>query len=93
MRDTVKLTPLGNSLGFTIVPAIHEALKLEWGDSVEVRLIEIIEGEKRTPISGYMTRKVIKIGGASKGVSIKKIFVEQYNLKVGDVLSVDIKKE
>jgi len=37
-----------------------------------------------------VTKKIITIGGGSKGVTIKNNIVKEFELKTGDILGVDI---
>lgn len=92
MKDTVKLIAQGTSLRFTIVPAIHKELNLDFGNAIEIEIFKIIQkGKDPIEVSEYMTRKVIKIGGTSKGVSVKSIIVKRFSLEAGDEIGVNIK--
>lgn len=76
---------------FSIVPAIHEKLSLEFGNSIEIVIFKIIKkGEKPIEVSEFMTRKVIKIGGTSKGASVKSNIIKRFKLVAGDEIGVDI---
>ena len=93
MKDTVRLTAQGSSLRFSIVPAIHKELGLDFGDSIEIEIFKIIKkGQEPIEVSEFMTRKVIKIGGTSKGASVKSNIIKRFKLEAVDEISVDIKK-
>lgn len=93
MRDTISLISLSGSLGFIISPDLLMKLDLDIGDVVEFEIFEIIKGKKPRKISVYMTRKIFTIGGGSKGVVVKHYIVKEFELKAGDILSVNIKGE
>ncbi len=92
MKDTVRLTAQSSSLRFSIVPAIHKEMGLDFGNSIEIEIFKIIKkGKEPTEVSEFMTRKVIRIGGTSKGASVKSNIIKRFDLKAGDELGIDIK--
>lgn len=94
MKDTVRLTAQGSSLRFSIVPAIHKELSLDFGNSIEIEIFKIIKkGGEPVEVSEFMTRKVIKIGGTSKGASVKSNIIKRFKLEAGDEIGVDIRRK
>ena len=57
----------------------------------EINIFEIIKGNEPRPISVFMTKKIITIGGGSKGVTIKNNLVKEFELITGDILGINIK--
>ena len=93
MKDTVTLTSIGGSVGFTLSPVILDDLRLDIRDSVEIELTQVYrEGENPLNISTFMRRKIIKVGGGSKGVIIKKNIVRQLKLEPGTNVGIDVKR-
>ncbi len=91
MRDTVTLTSIGGSIGFTISPTMLNDLGIDLGDSVEIELKQIYrQSENPLDVSTFMRRKIIKVGGGSKGVIIKKNIVKQFKLEPGINIGIDI---
>ena len=86
MRDTVTITSVGRSRGFTINPDLLKKSELDLGELAEIEIYEIIKGDDPRPISVFMSRKIITIGGGSKGVTIKHNVVKQFKLKRGDII-------
>ncbi len=93
MKDTVNITSIGRSIGFTINPDLLSKLGIDLGDLAEIEIYEIVKGKDPRPISIFMSRKIITIGGGSKGVTIKNNIVKQFELKAGDMVGVDVKLE
>jgi hypothetical protein len=91
-RDTVTLVSLGKSLGFAINPNILELLQIKLGDILEIGIEKILKKNVQKSLPIFMTRKVIRFGGTSKGFSIKKNIVDELQLHPGDVIGVRIKK-
>ncbi|MFX1297311.1 MAG: hypothetical protein ACFFD2_20960 [Promethearchaeota archaeon] len=91
MRDTVTITSVGRSIGFTIAPDLLKKSELKLGELAEIEIYEIIKGTEPRPISVYMSRKIISVGGVSKGVTIKHNVAKEFKLKVGDMIGIDIK--
>ncbi len=90
LRDTVSIITVGRSLGFTIGPDILKKLALKLGETIEIEIFEVRSGKKPIKTSLFMTRKIITIGGGSKGVTIKSNIVKELSLKAKDVLGVNI---
>ena len=93
MKDTVNITSIGCSIGFTISPDLLSKLGIDLGDLVEFEIYEIIKGRDPRPISVFMSRKIITIGGGSKGVTIKTNVAKQFEIQAGDMVGVDVKMD
>ena len=95
IRDvvTIRKASKGDSLRFLISPSVQDALNLNFGDTVQILINKITIDEKSTTINPYpMVGTVIKAGGTSKGVTIKKEIVKLLNLKVDQMIEIDIQK-
>lgn len=84
MRDTVKLTESGGTLGFTIQPSIRNELGIKYKDPIVIDIIE-----KGTDKVLYTYTRPLKKDGS---VSIKYYIVEDLKLTADAVLQVDIRK-
>ncbi len=95
MKDvcSIKKASKGDSLKFLLSPSIQEALNLNHGDTVQMFITKISkEGEFITIVPVSMIGTVIKAGGTSKGVTIKKDIVELLKLKAGQIIEIEIQK-
>ena len=93
MKDTVKLSKMGDSIGFTIRPVIITDLELKEEDSIQIEIFQIYrKGIVPLEVSVFFRRKIRGHGKGSLGVSIKKNLVSQFDLHPGMNIGIDITK-
>ena len=95
IRDvvTIRKASKGDSLNFLISPSVQDALELDFGDTVQIFITKINIGEQSKTIIPYpMVGKVIKAGGTSRGVTIKKEIIKLLTLKANQIVEIDIQK-
>ena len=93
MKDTVRLSQLGDAIGFAIPPVIVSDLELTEGDSIQIEIFQIYrEGVVPTEVSTFFRRVIRGHGKGSLAVSIKKNLVDQFELESGMNIGVDITK-
>ena len=96
MRDVVELkqSSEGKSIQFLIPPSIKEGLNIDFGDQMQMQIEGIYkEGIERLPVSFPTSGTVIKIGGTSKGITVRKDIVKRFKLKAGHSLEIDFQKK
>ncbi len=87
MKDMVRLSKSGGTLGFTIQPSILIELGLTLKDPVTIRIFDD-KGE----ISAEFSRPIKKMGKGSLGVTIRYFIVDKLKLNYKDVIRIDISK-
>lgn len=87
MKDTVKLTESGGTLGFTIQPAILTKLNLKVKDPVTIEIFDETGEQSLTEF----TRPLKKMGKGSYGVTIRYYIVNDLGLTRESILRVDIR--
>ena len=82
-----------STIRFIISPAMIDALSLESGDLIQVSILGLFKSPDQKdpiPLDIPMPGKVIKAGGASLGVTIRKNLVKRLQLNENDELLVSI---
>lgn len=82
MKDVVKLSEAGGTLGFPIKRSILKALDLKWKDPVEFDFFDD-DGNVLVTVQGELKK--------NKRVTIRDYIAEEYNLKVNQVIQVDVR--
>ncbi len=96
MRDVVELKQYSEekSIQFLIPPSIQEGLDIEFGDQLQMQIEGIYkEGMEKITVNFPTSGTVIRIGGTSKGITVRKDIVKRFKLKSGYSLQIDFKKE
>lgn len=84
-----------STIRFIISPAMIESLDLEAGDLIQIIIFGVFKDPDQTdpiPLSIPMPGKVIKAGGASLGVTIRRNIVKRLKLQENDELLVSVEK-
>ena len=95
MRDVVELkqSAKGKSIQFLIPPSIQDGEGINDGDTIQLHIEGIYkEGIEKIPVSIFTSGTVVKAGGSSKGITIRKDIVKRFNLKAGYSLEIDFQK-
>ncbi|MFX1317353.1 MAG: hypothetical protein ACFE9T_15930 [Promethearchaeota archaeon] len=98
MKDivTLKKSTKGKSLKFLISPPVQETLNIDYGDSLQIDIYGIYkEGKEMIPVDPPVPNPgiVMKAGGTSKGITMKKDVVKLLQLKAEQMLGINIQIE
>ena len=83
MKDGVKLSEAGGTLGFPIKRSIIKTFNLKWKDPVE---FDILDEERNVLITLQAELK------KNKTVSIRDYIAEEFDLNTNQVIQVDIRR-
>jgi len=95
LRDIVELkqSAKGKSIQFLIPPSIQDGLDISDGDPIQLQIEGIYkEGTEKISVNIPTSGTVVKAGGTSKGITIRKDIVKRFKLKAGYSLEIEFQK-
>jgi hypothetical protein len=93
VKDTVSLSKIGSSVGFVLAGVTLDYLGLDVDDPVEIQIVKVFRSGEPTEVNIPMMRKIIKVGGSSRGIIIKKNIIDELNLEAGMNIIIEINKK
>ncbi len=89
----LKQSTKGKSIQFLIPPSIQDAEGINDGDTIQLHIEGIYkEGTEKISVSIPTSGTVVKAGGSSKGITIRKDIVKRFKLKAGYSLEIEFQK-